>query len=106
MGQAVTHCRKAGHEYTPENTYVTKRGHRACVACHKAANEEYERANAEKRKAARRKRYQEEDPEERRAKGREWSAKHRERLAAKAREYRARKKATAAETQPEEGNPA
>lgn len=29
---AVTHCPK-GHEYTPENTYVCKRGYRSCKTC-------------------------------------------------------------------------
>ena len=28
-----THC-KQGHEYTPENTYISKRGGRFCRACH------------------------------------------------------------------------
>lgn len=28
-----THC-KHGHEYTPQNTHVDKRGHRNCRACH------------------------------------------------------------------------
>lgn len=30
-----THC-KRGHEFTPANTYVSKRGHRACVTCRRA----------------------------------------------------------------------
>lgn len=29
-----THCRK-GHEYTPENTALTRRGWRECVICHR-----------------------------------------------------------------------
>jgi len=29
-----THCPK-GHAYTPENTYLNKRGQRYCVACHR-----------------------------------------------------------------------
>lgn len=29
-----THC-KHGHEYTPENTRITKRGHRDCVLCNR-----------------------------------------------------------------------
>lgn len=27
-----THCHR-GHEYTPDNTYITKRGHRECRKC-------------------------------------------------------------------------
>lgn len=33
--QAQTHC-KHGHEYTTENTYVTRRGWRCCRTCHNA----------------------------------------------------------------------
>lgn len=33
MGQAVTHCRKAGHELTPENTYTNPKGMRCCREC-------------------------------------------------------------------------
>lgn len=29
-----THC-KRGHEFTPANTYVTRRGHRRCVECNR-----------------------------------------------------------------------
>lgn len=29
-----THC-KRGHEFTPENTYLTKAGHRVCRECHR-----------------------------------------------------------------------
>jgi hypothetical protein len=29
-----THC-KSGHEFTPENTYVSQSGGRACRACRK-----------------------------------------------------------------------
>ncbi len=32
--QGKTHCPN-GHEYTPENTYVTYRGWRTCVKCHR-----------------------------------------------------------------------
>ena len=31
----VTHCVK-GHEFTPENTYISKEGWRRCRACHRA----------------------------------------------------------------------
>ena len=31
-GRLTTHC-PYGHEYTPENTYVTPRGHRKCRTC-------------------------------------------------------------------------
>lgn len=34
-----THC-KNGHEYTPENTYMTKTG-RSCITCRREANERY-----------------------------------------------------------------
>jgi hypothetical protein len=27
-----THC-KRGHEFTPENTYLSKKGHRSCLTC-------------------------------------------------------------------------
>jgi hypothetical protein len=30
--RAKTHC-PSGHEYTPENTYLNRRGHRFCRAC-------------------------------------------------------------------------
>jgi hypothetical protein len=30
-----THC-KRGHAYSPENTYITKRGGRSCRTCHRA----------------------------------------------------------------------
>lgn len=33
-----THCPK-GHEYTAENTYVSKKGHRQCRACKRAAHQ-------------------------------------------------------------------
>jgi hypothetical protein len=29
-----THC-VHGHEFTPENTYITSAGHRRCQACHR-----------------------------------------------------------------------
>lgn len=29
----ITHCRRAGHEYTPENTYINPSGKRICIAC-------------------------------------------------------------------------
>lgn len=34
--QAMTHC-KHGHEFTPDNTYITKEGWRHCRACHAAS---------------------------------------------------------------------
>jgi hypothetical protein len=33
MGEALTHCRRAGHPYTPENTYQSPRGERRCRTC-------------------------------------------------------------------------
>ena len=33
MGEALTHCRRAGHAYTPENTYRSPRGERRCRTC-------------------------------------------------------------------------
>jgi len=41
-----THC-KRGHEFTPENTYVTTRGERTCRVCRRSQNKVYR----EKRKA-------------------------------------------------------
>lgn len=38
-----THCPQ-GHEYTPENTYVTPKGSRACKTCQKARLREWKRA--------------------------------------------------------------
>ena len=32
-GEALTHCRRAGHLYTPENTYRSPRGERRCREC-------------------------------------------------------------------------
>jgi hypothetical protein len=40
----ITACRRAGHEYTPENTYINSEGRRICVACR--------RERAQQRKAA------------------------------------------------------
>lgn len=38
-GAAKTHCPR-GHEYTPENTRITRSGGRACRACQRIANAE------------------------------------------------------------------
>jgi hypothetical protein len=35
-----THC-KRGHEFTPENTIVTARGHRSCKECGRANSRQY-----------------------------------------------------------------
>jgi hypothetical protein len=35
-----THC-KRGHEFTPENTYVSKLGHRDCRTCHRIDQRAY-----------------------------------------------------------------
>jgi hypothetical protein len=32
LNMAKTHCNE-GHEYTPENTYRNKKGHRTCLTC-------------------------------------------------------------------------
>lgn len=32
LNRSRTHCRR-GHEFTPENTYLDKRGSRNCLAC-------------------------------------------------------------------------
>ena len=37
-----THC-SAGHEYVPENTYISKDGARVCRACRRKSHREYER---------------------------------------------------------------
>lgn len=36
----VTHCPQ-GHEYTPENTYTTKKGSRHCIACSRQRTREW-----------------------------------------------------------------
>lgn len=47
---AKTHCIH-GHEFTPENTYITPEGHRACRTCTKEAQRRAnERAKAERRR--------------------------------------------------------
>jgi hypothetical protein len=55
-----THCVR-GHEYTPENTYVTSRGSRTCRACQRLARKAYAERNPEKhaemQKARARRRY-------------------------------------------------
>jgi hypothetical protein len=33
-----THCRRAGHEYTPENTFINSQGRRECRECRKIRN--------------------------------------------------------------------
>jgi len=38
----ATHCIN-GHAFTTENTYLTKRGHRDCRACHRKRQREYNR---------------------------------------------------------------
>jgi hypothetical protein len=37
-----THC-KAGHEYTEQNTYRTREGHRQCRTCHRERQRAYGR---------------------------------------------------------------
>lgn len=49
MGLAQTHCRRAGHPYTPDNTYRSPRGERRCRKC--ARNRDGERAPRRKRAA-------------------------------------------------------
>lgn len=39
LNAAKTHC-KYGHEFTPENTYVDKHGHRTCRTCHRVKERE------------------------------------------------------------------
>lgn len=40
INAAKTEC-VDGHEFTPENTYVTKKGQRYCKACQRRRNKEY-----------------------------------------------------------------
>lgn len=42
-----THCER-GHEYTPENTYITARGHRRCRECKR----EWQRQSRQKKRSA------------------------------------------------------
>jgi hypothetical protein len=35
-----THCRQ-GHEFTPENTYIDRRGFQSCRACHRETQRRY-----------------------------------------------------------------
>ena len=52
VNAAKTHC-KHGHEFTPENTYRTKKGSRACRECMRIANRKRSRAGRSKRKIQR-----------------------------------------------------
>lgn len=45
-GTKKTHC-KHGHEFTPENTYVNKNGHRLCRACGREVAQRIRNANKE-----------------------------------------------------------
>jgi len=47
---AVTHCPR-GHEYSAENTYITRQGWRSCRACKREKIAEAYRADPEKFKA-------------------------------------------------------
>jgi hypothetical protein len=49
---ATTHCPQ-GHEYTPENTYSSKRGERDCRACRRVRNREWARKKVRERRAVR-----------------------------------------------------
>ncbi len=39
--RAMTHCKKGGHEFTPENTIVNERGGRKCRTCHGVATRKW-----------------------------------------------------------------
>jgi hypothetical protein len=43
----ITHCHN-GHEYTPENTYTTKQGHRMCKTCLRANALVFQAANRQR----------------------------------------------------------
>jgi hypothetical protein len=45
---ATTHCPQ-GHEYTPENTYSSKRGERDCRQCRRVHSREWARKKARER---------------------------------------------------------
>lgn len=53
MSEAVTHCRNAGHELTPENTRVSPNGRRRCLACQSEERRRYEMKNPGRHKAYR-----------------------------------------------------
>ena len=51
--EIITHCKRGGHEYTPENTRINSRGGRSCRECYREQDRARRRRyRAEKRAAA------------------------------------------------------
>lgn len=50
-GAAVTECRK-GRTYTPENTFVDKRGYKDCVTCRAERSRAYEAVRPSRKRVA------------------------------------------------------
>lgn len=51
VGAAKTHCIH-GHEFTPENAYITSQGWRGCSECRRVATREYHRRRAKQLREA------------------------------------------------------
>jgi hypothetical protein len=89
----LTHC-KRGHEFTPENTYVSPGGKRSCRTCNYDRNRRWDKAHPGY--STRYVRKYREDPVKReldRERSRRWKDENREANRARDRRYRAMKAA-------------